>query len=243
LTGRARNLKNVRDMATVRKKRPRPPRTEDAMPLGRRERNKLEKRNRIRDAAWASFTTKGFEATTTKDVADRAGVAAGTLFLYARDKRDLLFLVMYDRLDATVNAAFLSLSRAAPLLDQLLHVFRAIFRMYGEHPGVANDFVRALPSGGDTPNGQAVTALTFGFLARLAQLVQAAQERGEIDRAVVPMDAAHNVFALYFAALHGWLSGFVSIDAALDVTLTTSLRLQFQGLYPRAVGRGERGKR
>src|SRR6185503_10345371 len=70
--------------------------------LGRREQNKLEKRERVRRAAWDLFTTKGFDATTTKDVAERADIATGTLFLYASDKKDLLFLVMHDRLERAV---------------------------------------------------------------------------------------------------------------------------------------------
>ncbi len=43
----------------------------------RRERNKLEKRDRIRQAAWELFISQGFDSTTTRQVATRAGVAAG----------------------------------------------------------------------------------------------------------------------------------------------------------------------
>src|SRR4051812_16260209 len=65
-------------------------------PHGRREQNRLDKRARIQRAGWELFTTVGYDETTTREVAERADVAVGTLFLYAEDKRDLLCLVMHD---------------------------------------------------------------------------------------------------------------------------------------------------
>ena len=44
-------------------------------------------RRRILDAAVQLFRTRGFEATTTRDIADAAGIATGTLFNYFRDQR------------------------------------------------------------------------------------------------------------------------------------------------------------
>ena len=81
-----------------------------------------------RDAAWALFTELGYDGTTTKAVAERAEVAAGTVFVHARDKADLLMMVMHDRLAAMVDAAFETLPRRGPLLPQLLHVFSSCSR-------------------------------------------------------------------------------------------------------------------
>lgn len=196
---------------------------------GRREQNKLDKRERIRAAAWELFTSIGFEATTTKAVAERADVAAGTLFLYARDKEDLLCLVMYDRLAAATEARFATLPRGGALVERLLHVFRGLFAMYGEHPGVATAFIRSYP-GADGPNGQQVSALTFSFLHRIAQIVRDAQARGEVAADIEPMAAAGNVFWLYFGALMSWIGGFTTLEAALDPGLRRALELEVRGL-------------
>jgi AcrR family transcriptional regulator len=198
-------------------------------PGGRRAQNKLDKRERIRAAAWELFTTQGFAETTTKAVADRAGVAAGTLFLYARDKEDLLCLVMYERLSTAVEASFATLPRSAPLIEQLLHVFRGLFRMYGEHAALTAAFLQHY-LGADGPNGKQVSALTFAFLHRLGQLVLDAQARGEVAREVSPMQAANNVFWLYFGALMASMSGFTTLEAALDPGLRSALDLQMRGL-------------
>lgn len=201
----------------------------DPVPAGRREQNKLDKRERIRAAAWELFTTVGYDETTTKAVAERAGVASGTLFLYARDKEDLLCLVMYERLAKAVETRFGTMPRGASFIDQLMHVFRGLFQMYGEHPGVAKAFIRYYP-GADGPNGQQVSALTFAFLHRIGQLVRDAQAKGEIARDLEPLSAATNVFALYFAAVLAWIGGFATLEAALDPGLRRSLELQMRGL-------------
>lgn len=65
---------------------------------GRRERKKQETRRRIFEAADVLFAAKGYAAVTTQEVAEAADVGAGTLFRYARNKAELLFMVMNERL-------------------------------------------------------------------------------------------------------------------------------------------------
>lgn len=191
---------------------------------------RAETREQIRRAAWELFTTEGFEASTTQAIAKRAGVAAGTVFLHASDKEDLLFLVMHDRLSEVIEAR-LETVPDGPLLEQLLHVFAGIFAMYGEHPDVAAAFVRHSP-GAKGPNARAMWTMTFGFIHRVALLIAEAQARGEVARDVDAHACAQNVFGLYFMALMAWLNGHVSIDAALDPVLRNALALQMRGFRP-----------
>ena len=187
-------------------------------------------REQIRLAAFELFSTVGFDETTTQAIARRAGVAAGTVFLHASDKNDLLFLVMHDRLDQAVNRAFDSLPDG-PLLERFMFLFREVFAMYGEHPKMGAAFVRTLP-GASSPNAQRVNTLTFGFLHRLGLLVTEAQARGEVARDLVPVACAQNVFGLYFMALLGWLSGHFTLETALDPMLRSYLELQIRGFRP-----------
>ena len=64
--------------------------------LSRREQNKREKRGRIIAASRALFAHKGFDATTTQEIAEAAQIGIGTLFLYAKTKEDLLIQVFHD---------------------------------------------------------------------------------------------------------------------------------------------------
>jgi AcrR family transcriptional regulator len=61
--------------------------------LGRRERNKQEKLDRITAAASELFAEHGVDEVTTQQIADKADIGTGTLFLYAKNKGELLLLV------------------------------------------------------------------------------------------------------------------------------------------------------
>jgi AcrR family transcriptional regulator len=58
--------------------------------LGRRERRKLEVRNRILEASFSLFEQKGIEATKVLEICERADVARKTFFNYFPSKRHLL---------------------------------------------------------------------------------------------------------------------------------------------------------
>ena len=51
---------------------------------------KAATRQRILEAARQLFAAKGFEASTTRDIADAAGIASGTLFNYFAAKEVIL---------------------------------------------------------------------------------------------------------------------------------------------------------
>jgi len=57
--------------------------------LGRRAQNKHAISNRIVKAALNLFQTKGFDGTTTRAIARKAGIAEGTVFNYFRTKEDI----------------------------------------------------------------------------------------------------------------------------------------------------------
>lgn len=76
---------------------------------GRRERSMRDKRLRIFEAAAALFAERGFDQVGTQEIAERADVAAGTVFRYASSKGELLLMVynreLRDAIDLGVRAA------------------------------------------------------------------------------------------------------------------------------------------
>lgn len=200
--------------------------------LSRRERKKRAKRRRIRDAAAELFHEKGFEAATTREIAERADVATGTLFLYAADKRDLLNLVYGDRLGHAVETAFEELPAEASLVDQLVFVFGRFFDLYADDPKLALHFVKEQLHGEGMHNALS-ERVREEFFVRLAALVRGAQERGEVAEDVDPARVAWTSFALYYSALTGWLGGWATAEEALEGRLRSALELQRRGLAPR----------
>ena len=69
------------------------------------ERNKQDKRDRLIRASRELFSEQGFDATTIRQIAARSGLGVGTVFLYAQDKRGLLFLLFRDRKSTRLNSS------------------------------------------------------------------------------------------------------------------------------------------
>ena len=57
--------------------------------MTRLEENKLKKKNDLMETAFQLFTLQGVARTSIADIAERAGVAKGTFYLYFKDKYDL----------------------------------------------------------------------------------------------------------------------------------------------------------
>jgi AcrR family transcriptional regulator len=203
-----------------------------APPASRRERKRLEHLRRIREAARALFAEHGFERTTTREIAERADIGTGTLFLFVRDKRELLLLVHADRLEATLDRAFRDVpSPDTGLVDQLLFVFERLFRMYDEDQALARHVIKEQLDVADrgSPHKLRMSALLDRQLEGLEHLVAAAQARGEIAGDVPARQVAWSAFAAYVAALHGWLGGWTTEWPALGI-LRSSLELLVRGV-------------
>ena len=90
-----------------------------------------ERRDAILAAALAEFSARGFAATRLDDVAKRAGVAKGTIYLYFRDKESLfqeLVRAMLSPLVAKLEAAPMTDLPARAIAEAIADLFvREIF--------------------------------------------------------------------------------------------------------------------
>lgn len=174
---------------------------------GRRERNKADKLRRIKEAAYALFCERGFDQTTTREIARRAGVALGTLFTYASDKRDLLFLVFNDRQDELRRVSFAGIPEDAPFIDQIVALFTPFYAHFAEEPGFTRDLLRELTfytAGVQAPRFQEGRQ---SIVTRIRELVDDAVSDGrlaaDIDDAGL---VAEMIFGLYQSELRRWLA-------------------------------------
>lgn len=200
-----------------------------ASALGRVERKKLDKLNRIKRAARALFARKGFELTTTREIARAADVGVGTVFLHAGSKRDLLVMIFREEAGRAVDAAFETMTERR-LIDQLMRVFGALISHHERNIGLARVFVKELPFVDDDRHGRA--AFMADLFRRMAALIDRAQARGELRAGIPPHRLAKNLFALYFACLHEWLGAGVVTPKERDAALRASLELHLEGLRP-----------
>jgi AcrR family transcriptional regulator len=205
--------------------------------IGRREISKLDKRRRISAAARAVFTEFGYERANMREIAKRAGVATGTLFLYAPDKRNLLLWILNDDLDEVTETTFGEIAATRMhegLLEQLLHVFAARYRYWGADPDLSLHALQELIIARDvqaTPSSHLAyyQQRRLALQEHVAQLVRAQQRRGRIRANEDPEAIARLSLAIYNSAIRTWLRGTeVNVVAGLN-ELRELLRLALQG--------------
>lgn len=195
--------------------------------VGRAERNKRDKRARLIAAARELFRTKGFEQTTTSEIAERADVGKGTLFFHARSKDELLVMVFQEDMGRTINRAFATVPKA-PLLDQAMHVFNAMLKQDQREFELARIFVKELAFVKSDHHG--IDAVTETFFSRMSVLIKQAQDRGEIKASVDPALLAYNMFALHFSFLVVWLGTRLRTPDPAKPSMRQMLELQLLGL-------------
>ena len=93
---------------------------------GRREANSAARRDAILAAALDEFSARGFEATRLDDVAKRADVAKGTIYLYFRDKEALfqeLIRTMLTPIVGSIEAMGAAELPVKVLADRIVDLF------------------------------------------------------------------------------------------------------------------------
>jgi TetR/AcrR family transcriptional regulator len=101
----------------------------------KRERRKEARPGELLDAALALFVEKGFAATKAEEVAARAGVSKGTLFLYFESKEDLFKEVIrknITHLFPTWNEAFTQFTGSSA--DMLRYAMNSWWENIGSTP-------------------------------------------------------------------------------------------------------------
>jgi AcrR family transcriptional regulator len=191
--------------------------------IGRAERNKRDKRERLIRAARTLFQTKGFEATTTSEIAELADVAKGTLFFHAKSKEALLVMMFQEEVGDAIRRAFAKVPDA-PFLDQLVHVFGVMLRQNQRDVALARIFVKEMAFVRGERHG--VDLVMDDLFEKLRRLIERAKLRGEVAGDIDPALLAHNLFALYFAFLVLWLGSGARAPEERRPTLREMLELQ-----------------
>ena len=101
---------------------------------GQRQRSK---RNRITEAAVEVFARKGFHNSRVSDIARGAGVADGTIYLYFRNKEDLLLSIFEEKMDDLLEGMKEALAGAATIEGKIRAYAHYHFHMVGTNPSVA----------------------------------------------------------------------------------------------------------
>ena len=202
---------------------------EKVPPVGRRERNKREKLDRILASARDLFAAKGFSDTTTQEIAERADIGTGTLFLYAKTKEDLLIMVFKDEMIETSQTAFRKVSPEAPLVDQLMQVFGAMVTYHSRDLPLARALIREITILANPDRREDVRSLMRIIYSGIGDIIAGSRSREKIRAGIDLALAGEALFGIYYIGLIGWLNGQITKQVFLK-RLRAKLALSVEGL-------------
>ena len=148
---------------------------------GARTAKAAARRDAILDAALDEFSAKGFAAARLDDVAKRAGVAKGTIYLYFADKESLFQELIRTKIVPVVGSLELAFGTELPLravVEQAIEIF--VREVYGTR---RREVIRLMISEG--PRFPALAEFYYHevlerLLKALRALMRRAYERGEL---------------------------------------------------------------
>ncbi|MFC6170570.1 TetR/AcrR family transcriptional regulator [Loigolactobacillus jiayinensis] len=95
-----------------------------------------QQKNKILTVARKLFATKGFEATTTREINRQTDSAEGLLYYYfPHGKREILDTIIYEGIQSRINGVDFKFHEADSLANieaQLLHAFNQIWQIFSK---------------------------------------------------------------------------------------------------------------
>jgi len=198
--------------------------------MNKRAEGKRRTRAALLEAARSVIREKGFPATTARDVAARAGVAVGTVFVHFPTMGALAETLVDETVErALVRAGVIPGEGAPPpeeadtgVVDRLVEVSAALYDAYDADPELSRQ-VLAGSLFQHTPGGPSAERLAE-FRQWVAGRLAAGRAAGEIDD-LDPAEAFQGFFSLYFGVLVAGLRGQLDRPTQLRMLRSSLTRL------------------
>jgi TetR/AcrR family transcriptional regulator len=185
---------------------------QSAQPIGRRERNKRDKLERIIAAARELFDADGVDAVTTQQIADKADIGTGTLFLYAKSKSELLLLVQNSSYVDALEQGKAAAENAPGVLDAVIAIVRPIVECNRINIENGRTYLRELVFGDpEEPHHRDALTLTVNTEAAITAVLCR-------DRRIEPNDAAtlaQIVSAIMFISMAATINAGRTVDEVI----------------------------
>ena len=192
---------------------------------GKRAEQKEAVQKRIVDAALALFQSKGFDQTTTRQIAQKAKLAEGTIFNYFETKEDIALYFLQLEVDhaiATVRGT--PRLRRAPLEEKLFALVEAQLEFLAPHEKfIGAAFVHALRPTSKIAFSMQALDLRNRYIAFVHELIQ---ESESVPPGSLLTWAAPSAFWIYYlGVLLYWLNDGSSGKQHTLALLDRSLKL------------------
>lgn len=194
-------------------------------PLGRRERNKQAKLDRITAAASELFAEHGVDDVTTQQIADAADIGTGTLFLYAKTKGELLLLVQNAHYASALGRGRTAAAAATNALDGVLALITPIVECNRVQVDNGRTYLREMVFGDPTEPHHAEALSIVGQTEEAVADVLARLARCEAAEASVLARVISSILFLTMAAS-------ANVNTSVP-ELIQAIRTQVETILPR----------
>lgn len=188
---------------------------------GRRERRRIQTRDKLFRSALKLFAKHGFFETTTQDITEAADVGQGTFFNYFPSKQHVLMALFEMQVGKIVEARRAAAFGKMPIA----RVLQRLMQQIGEEPGRSAALTRSLIVAflsSEEARGAAAKMLAQAR-KELRAIMVIAQRRGEIRKNLRPADLA--------AAYQKRVLGTMLFYAIQDCRLSTELNRTFRHFW------------
>jgi AcrR family transcriptional regulator len=188
-------------------------------------------RSKIHAAARALFREQGFDRTTLREIAARAGMGASSIYRHIRSKEELLV----DELGELQQRAWTRLRsgapRSLPARERLRRWLHAEHALLASAPDLTTIALRATTHP-EARVARRVLALQDQSIGLVTGILQSARARGELRRDADVLAAARTLTHAIHGARLAWANGLLDAEgcrAALDA----AVELLFDGIGAR----------
>ncbi len=185
-------------------------------------------RARILAAARALFRERGFDATTLRAIAARAGMGASSIYRHVRSKEELLIDDLAARQEEAWERFRRDDTRALGTRERLRGFFDRQHELLAEDRDLTTIALRALTQP-DARVARQVLTLQDRSIGLLAEVLVAGRVRRELGRDTDVLGAARTLFFAALGARISWAHGVLDGDAC-RASIEASIDLLFRGI-------------
>ena len=164
----------------------------------------LDKKRRILDAAVSVFARKGYFTARVSDIAKKAGVADGTIYLYFRGKEDILVRLFDEVMSEHVAGAREAVHVLSTAPERLLVIAERHLAVLGDNRDLAAVFQVELRQSTRFMERFTVSWLR-DYFALLDEVMEAGQRDGTLRADVNRKIAAKMLFGALDETVTSWL--------------------------------------
>ncbi|MBW1831525.1 MAG: TetR/AcrR family transcriptional regulator [Deltaproteobacteria bacterium] len=189
------------------------------------------KRERILKAAIKVFAKNGFYATRVSEIAKAAGVADGTIYLYFKNKDDVLVTIFEEGIERLLSILREVAESEEPFDNRIRRIIELQLGLMEEQRDLAEVITVNLRQSSRLLK-QYATPLFMQYIDVIADVVRAGQEEGTFRKDLNPRVVARCLFGAIDAILLTWALG-EGDPAALRKAATHCASLFLEGLRKR----------